>query len=162
LSPFFGSHLLLFLAASCCYFSSTHVYDGCVALLVEIVAGDVLRPVRIEVLQRKLIWILRSLGNPTEFGILLPQIGLDEFHSGEKLKYRDSPPLGPLPSVLANALPLIGISGLAENAAPAMPMLFRNPRRREPLRLRVVLGAAGVSADVEPSSPAFMFFVSIL
>jgi hypothetical protein len=59
-------------------------------------------------------------------------------------------------------LPLIGISGLAENAAPAMAMLFRNPRRRERLRLRFLLDAADVSAHVEPSSLASMFSVSTL
>ena len=55
-----------------------------VADLVERVAGDILGAIGIEVLQGELIWILRSRGNPTELGILLPQIGFDQLRCREQ------------------------------------------------------------------------------
>ena len=60
------------------------IEKGGVTDFIERVAGDVLRPVPVEVLQGQLIWILGPAGDATQFGILRPQIGFDQFGCGDE------------------------------------------------------------------------------
>ena len=54
------------------------------AQFVESVAGDVLRAIAIELLQRQLIRVLSSAGHSAKLRVLLPQIGFDKFSGCKK------------------------------------------------------------------------------
>jgi hypothetical protein len=60
-----------------------------VADFIERIAGDVLRAVAVQKLQRELIVVLRAAGDAAEFGVLDPEIGLDQFGGGQKTQNRD-------------------------------------------------------------------------
>src|SRR5580692_7209682 len=59
-----------------------------VTKFVQRIARDVLRPVAVQSLQSFLIWILLARGNPPEFSILLPQIGLEQLRSSQETQDR--------------------------------------------------------------------------
>ena len=56
------------------------------ANFVQRIAGNVLRTIAIELLKGQLIRILSAGGEASEFGVLNPQIALNDFGGCKKLK----------------------------------------------------------------------------
>jgi hypothetical protein len=62
------------------------VQESSVALFIEIVAGDVLRTVTVQLLQSKLVGILSSPRNSSQLRILLPKIGFNQFSGSQEFQ----------------------------------------------------------------------------
>jgi len=104
-----------------------------VAQLIESVAGDVLGAVAIEFLKGFLVRTLLPGGNASQFGILLPQVGFNEFGCGYEAQ-DGGVARGERFGDCASASPSVMVAKRepAERAAPAMPTPLRNERRLTP------------------------------
>ena len=111
------------------------------AQLVIGVIRNVLRHVAIQIAQRGDVGWISSL-DAAQFIVLLPQVGLDQFHSSREAQSAASP-LESFPVLRADCARVSVLNKApAETAAVAIPMILRKERRStnlangaEPLRL---------------------------